>query len=124
MPSSQTGEAFSRVAIWDGSITDCVQQNHLIRVRCGLNCTPHYLASFLNSAAGRHVLIGRGKTTSGLNTINVSNVKQAEIPLPPIFPRCKFSLFANITNRLIARHITEAARADAMAASLNARLLA
>lgn len=74
-----------RVATWNGSITDCVHQNHIIRARCNpAILRAGYACEFLNSKSGRQFLLRSGKTTSGLNTISVSNVKAATILLPPI----------------------------------------
>lgn len=74
-----------RCAVWDGSIDPCVHQNHLIRARPDPSqVRPYFLSRFLNSAAGRQHLLRCGKTTSGLNTITVSNVKSAVIFLPPV----------------------------------------
>jgi len=75
-----------RAAIWDGSIEDCVHQNHLIRVRPNGNLlTSEYLLAFVNSESGRSYFHGSGNTTSGLVTISTSIVKNCRIPLPP-FP--------------------------------------
>ena len=82
-----------RVAIWDGSIADCVHQNHLIRARVHADALhPSYTCEFLNSASGRQFLLRSGKTTSGLSTISVSNVKAATILLPPISHQREFAV--------------------------------
>jgi type I restriction enzyme, S subunit len=74
-----------RVGIWPGGIDPCVHQNHLIRVRCRPECfRPTYAWAYLNSIAGRRTLLREGKTTSGLNTISLSNVKRVNVPRPPI----------------------------------------
>lgn len=76
-------DEIGRTAIWDGSIDPCVHQNHLIRVRADRNQVhPVYLNVFLNSPAGRRQLTGYGKTTSGLNTISVSNVRSTRVLIP------------------------------------------
>lgn len=78
-------EEIGRSAVWNGSIDPCVHQNHLIRVRSlPALADPTYLSAFLNSAGGRRQLVGFGKTTSGLNTISVSNVRGVEVLTPPI----------------------------------------
>jgi type I restriction enzyme S subunit len=74
-----------RVGIWDGSISECVHQNHLIRIRCYADkANPEFLWAFLNSANGRQQLLKKGKTTSGLNTISTSNVKDCIVAAPPV----------------------------------------
>ncbi|CCG09533.1 Type I restriction-modification system, S subunit [Pararhodospirillum photometricum DSM 122] len=85
-------EEIGRVAVWDGSIPECLHQNHLIRARCreGISL-PKFLSAFLNSQTGRQQLLRQGKTTSGLNTISTSNVKRACILLPPIALQQEFA---------------------------------
>ena len=74
-----------RCAVWDGSISRCIHQNHLIRVRFNHDILmPSFGSSFLNSPVGRSQLLRAAKTTSGLNTINVSNVKRVKLMIPPL----------------------------------------
>ena len=81
-----------RSSIWDGSISPCLHQNHLIRVRLDFNkAIPIYISAFLNSAGGRRQLNRFGKTTSGLNTISTSNVKATEVLLPPVAEQNKYT---------------------------------
>jgi type I restriction enzyme S subunit len=81
-----------RSAIWDGSVDPCVHQNHLIRVRVTPDrATPEFVSAFLNSASGRQHLLRAGKTTSGLNTISVTNVQRVEILAPPLGLQREFS---------------------------------
>jgi type I restriction enzyme S subunit len=78
-------EEIGRSAVWDGSIDNCVHQNHLIRVRADISTiTELYTSYFINSAGGRAQMFRAGKTTSGLNTISSKNVKETQIPIPPI----------------------------------------
>ena len=70
-----------RSAVWDGSVAGCSHQNHLIRARAKLGSVePKVISRWLNSRLGRKHLLKRGKTTSGLNTISVSDVRAAPIP--------------------------------------------
>ena len=78
-------EEIGRGAVWDGSISPCVHQNHLIRVRLDQKrILPLFASLYLNSVGGRHYLLRSGKTTSGLNTINVSQVRATPIAVPPL----------------------------------------
>jgi type I restriction enzyme, S subunit len=72
-----------RCAVWDGSIEGCVHQNHLIRVRPKSSVLHSvFLSTYLNSAGGCRQMQKAGKTTSGLNTISTTNVKETEILVP------------------------------------------
>jgi type I restriction enzyme S subunit len=78
-------EEIGRCAVWDGSIENCVHQNHLIRVRVDASqMTPLYASFFINSPGGRQQMFRAGKTTSGLNTISSKNVKETMVAIPPL----------------------------------------
>ena len=78
-------EEIGRAALWNGELSNCVHQNHLIRVRFDTSkVDPVYACTYLNSPGGRRHLLRAGKTTSGLNTISVSNVREAPVALPPV----------------------------------------
>jgi type I restriction enzyme, S subunit len=73
-----------RVAMWDGSISPCVHQNHLIRVRLDSRAVPAFIVTLLNSPEGRLHLLRSANTTSGLNTISTSDVRTTPVILPPL----------------------------------------
>jgi len=71
-----------RAATWDGSIPNCVHQNHLIRVRARQGLVPAYLEIVWNSPENRHRLTDLSSSSSGLHTLSVSKLKSLTIPLP------------------------------------------
>ena len=73
-----------RAAIWDGSIEDCVHQNHLIRVRPLDVLLPEYLEAVWNSPQNRAKLTNVASSSSGLHTLSVSKLKQLSLPVPSI----------------------------------------
>jgi type I restriction enzyme, S subunit len=73
-----------RAAIWDQEKVEMLHQNHLIRVRCKSNIIPDYLCIFINSSIGQQYFRSHAKSTSGLNTLNSSVVKNINVFLPPI----------------------------------------
>jgi type I restriction enzyme S subunit len=112
-----------RAAIWDGSIEGCTHQNHLIRARPDKQrLLSEYLVHFLNSHSGRRILIGNGKTTSGLNTISTRNVKAVLLPIPPLPLQTAFAEQAQRLESTARALDTAAAKAEAMAASLSAKV--
>lgn len=112
-----------RAAIWDGSIENCTHQNHLIRARPDRQkLLPEYLVNFLNSESGRRILIGSGKTTSGLNTISTGNVKAVSLPVPPISLQTAFAKHARRLDATARALDAAAAKAESMAAALSAEV--
>lgn len=111
-----------RGALWDGSISGCVHQNHIIRVRLdGEKLVPIYACEYLNSPGGRRHLLRAGKTTSGLNTISVSEVRAAPIALPPLCLQHDFARRVAAVEKLKTAHRASLAELDALFASLQHR---
>ncbi|MGI0502109.1 restriction endonuclease subunit S [Burkholderia sp. ZZQ-2] len=73
-----------RASIWEEQLPICLHQNHLIRIRCRPEVDPYYVLEYVNSPAGRAYFRGRGKSTSGLNTLNSTVVRKMPIPIPPL----------------------------------------
>ena len=77
-------EEIGRSAIWCYERGEILHQNHLIRVRCGPNLLPDYLNIYVNSIQGRAYFRSHAKSSSGLNTINSTVVKEFPIPIIPV----------------------------------------
>lgn len=73
-----------RAALWDGSIVDCVHQNHLIRVRPMDGLLPEYLEAVWNSPQTRSRLTAIASSSSGLYTLSVTKLKSLAIPVPSV----------------------------------------
>ena len=111
-----------RAALWNGEIEQCVHQNHLIRAR--FDCTkvePVFASEYVNSPGGRQHLLRAGKSTSGLNTISVSNVRETPIALPPLPLQQIFATRIASIEALKATHRRALAALDALFASLQQR---
>jgi type I restriction enzyme, S subunit len=118
-------QEIGRAALWDGSITPCVHQNHLIRARFDeKKLVPIVGREYLNSQGGRRHLIRAGKTTSGLNTISVSEVRAVPIPLFPLRLQREFACRVLTVEKLKGTHRASLAEMDALFASLQHRAFA
>ena len=113
-----------RSAIWDGSIKDCVHQNHLIRVRPNRDSiVPEFACAYLNSTSGRQHLLRSGKTTSGLNTISTSDVKACALFVPPLGLQNRFAEVVAATRDVATTTESSLDNASALSVSLMTRLL-
>ena len=111
-------DEIGRCAVWTGSISPCLHQNHLIRIRLKTEADPNFVSAVLNSASGRKQFFVHGKTTSGLNTISTTNVKSVRVISPPYrLQRC----FAEIKKRL-QQNLRREDDASQIAANLSASL--
>lgn len=77
-------DQIGRVALWNGSIPDCVHQNHLIKVRFGRDVLPQWAMIWLLSPTGRREIEQVSSSTSGLHTLSTGKVGRLPLPLPPI----------------------------------------
>ncbi len=73
-----------RMAVWDGSIEDCVHQNHIIRARLGPSVLPEWVDLVWNSPSGQDAVRAVASSTSGLYTLSVGKVGRIELPVPSI----------------------------------------
>jgi type I restriction enzyme S subunit len=73
-----------RSALWSGEISNCVHQNHLIRVRPSREVEPAFLDRYWNLPSTSERLAGVASSTSGLYTLSTAKLKSLPIPLPPI----------------------------------------
>lgn len=69
-----------RVAIWNGSIKNCLHQNHIIKGRPLGNMLSRYALFYLISKGGREQIVDVAKSTSGLYTLSINKVKDLLIP--------------------------------------------
>ncbi len=114
-----------RAALWNGDIEQCVHQNHLIRARFDFKkVEPVFASEYVNSPGGRQHLLRAGKSTSGLNTISVSNVRETPIALPPLPLQQTFATRIASIEALKATHRHALAALDALFASLQQRAFA
>ena len=74
-----------RSAIWEGEIENCLHQNHIFKARL-LNGTLNnqWVIMFLNSPTGRTYFADASKQTTNLASINMTQLRNCIIPIPPI----------------------------------------
>ena len=111
-----------RVARWSDARADTVHQNHLIRVRAlEARLNPVYLESYMNSSRGRAYFARVAKTTSGLNTINMANVRAVPTLIPPLSIQQTYAERIAHIERCRAIRFGHLAKLDELFASLQHR---
>ena len=74
-------DQIGRVALWDGSISPCLHQNHIIKVRLDESVFGRYILYWLLSFEGRNYITQVASSTSGLHTLSISKVEALPVPL-------------------------------------------
>ncbi|WP_280549311.1 MULTISPECIES: restriction endonuclease subunit S [unclassified Halomonas] len=76
-------DKLGRGALWQGQIELCLHQNHVFRVRTNPGMlSPHFLTAFSSSVAGKHYFIRSSKQSTNLASINSTQLKAFQVPLP------------------------------------------
>ena len=78
-------DKLGRAALWAGEIESCVHQNHVFKVRGDHTCLlPHYLRSLVGSAFGQAYFLSVAKKTTGIASINKTQLSAFPVSLPPL----------------------------------------
>ena len=75
-------DQIGRAALWDGQISECSHQNHLIRWRPTDRFLPKLALFWLLSPLGRESLVSVAKSTAGLHTLSISKISAIPVMLP------------------------------------------
>jgi type I restriction enzyme S subunit len=74
-----------RAAIWRAEIPVCLHQNHVFRARMrSSEIMPFWFERYFNSPVGRGYFESASKQTTNLASINMRQVRNCPIPLPPL----------------------------------------
>ncbi len=78
-------DKLGRAALWAGEIEPCVHQNHVFKVRSDRAClSPAYLRALAGSAYGKAYFLSVAKKTTGIASINKTQLSAFPVPLPPL----------------------------------------
>lgn len=98
-------DQIGRLAVWDDSISPCVHQNHLIKVRLIDKALCDFVVYWLMSLPGREQIKSVASSTSGLYTLSISKISGLPVPLPSINEAIEISKL--VTDKLEAAQRTE-----------------
>jgi len=72
-------------AVWRGELSPCVHQNHIFRVRVTFGkVRPEYLSALIGSRHGKRYFLRAAKQTTGIATINKTQLRAFPVLLPPL----------------------------------------
>lgn len=87
-------DKLGRGAVWNGEIENCIHQNHIYRVRIK---TSHlnevYLNSLIGSIYGKRYFLKAAKQTTGIATINTTQLKKFPVLMAPVELQNRFKEF-------------------------------
>ncbi len=78
-------DKLGRTAIWTGEIDPCIHQNHVFCVRLDRSrALPDYVATLAGSGYGKAYFLKVAKRTTGIASINKTQLSQFPLLLPPL----------------------------------------
>lgn len=75
-------DKLGRGAVWDGSISPCLHQNHVFAVRCQ-NIEPEWLTTITGSDYAKAYFESRSKQSTNLASISATNIREFPVIVPP-----------------------------------------
>ncbi|BBO78282.1 hypothetical protein DSCW_56990 [Desulfosarcina widdelii] len=78
-------DKLGRGAVWEGKIDPCIHQNHIFRVRTKKEVVlPEYLSMQIGSNRGKRYFLRSAKQTTGVASINITQLKNYIALVPPM----------------------------------------
>ncbi len=78
-------DKLGRGAVWKGEIDPCIHQNHIFRVRANAKIIlPEFLSALIGSQRGKRYFLKAAKQTTGVASINKTQLSGFPALLPPI----------------------------------------
>lgn len=84
-------DKLGRGALWSGEIETCLHQNHIFKVRVdGARLLPEYLCELVGSSYGKAYFLRVAKKTTGIATINRTQLGGFPVVVPPLMKQAAF----------------------------------
>ncbi|MBK8997356.1 MAG: restriction endonuclease subunit S [Myxococcales bacterium] len=76
-------DKLGRGTVWRGEVPNCIHQNHIFRVRPSDGVRSEFLSAIISSERGKRYFLRAAKQTTGIATINMTQLKAFPVLVPP-----------------------------------------
>lgn len=115
-------DKLGRGTLWNDELPECIHQNHIFRVRLTTRLlTPLFLNWIVGSPRGKKYFLRSAKQTTGIASINMTQLKGFPLLVPPLGLQQIFATRIQAIEALKATHRAVLAELDALFASLQQR---
>ena len=115
-------DKLGRGTLWKNELPECIHQNHIFRVRVTSEAvTPLFLNWLVGSQRGKKFFLRSAKQTTGIASINMTQLRSFPLLLPPIELQRDFENIAAGVAQQQAIHAASLAALDTLFASLQHR---
>lgn len=113
-------DKLGRGSLWNGEVKKCIFQNHIFRVRIfDRNLNPIYLSFLTSSTYGKKYFLKSAKQTTGIASINSTQLKNFPVFLPDIHLQEEFSVIVEKIEILRKNHIRSLIQLETLYSSLS-----
>lgn len=118
-------DKLGRGALWRGEIDLCIHQNHVFKVRSHPEkLVPEYLRSLVGSQYGKAYFLSVAKKTTGIASINKTQLSAFPVLLPPMPLQCDFRKLVDSAESILAQQVDAMVKAQATFNALLAQAFA
>jgi type I restriction enzyme S subunit len=115
-------DKLGRGAVWNGEIKNCVHQNHIFRVTCDLTkACPDFISAQIGSPRGKKYFLRSAKQTTGIATINKTQLKAFPLLVPPLEAQEKYKAIVKKVGTWKQSLTAQTSQSEALFASLSQR---
>jgi type I restriction enzyme S subunit len=115
-------DKLGRGALWKEEIVDCIHQNHIFRVRLKSDyILPTFLSWIIGSSRGKRYFLRSAKQTTGIASINMTQLRRFPIFVPSIDLQRQFAQRVEAVDRMKASYGAHLTELDTLFASLQYR---
>ncbi|NTV21524.1 MAG: hypothetical protein HGA57_09110 [Chlorobium limicola] len=99
-------DKLGRGAVWQNQIEKCIHQNHIFRVRVNdkSRINPDYLSALIGSPYGKSYFFRSAKQTTGIASINSTQLKKFPLVIPPIDLQNQFAAIVEKVESIKSRY--------------------
>lgn len=115
-------DKLGRGSLWTGQIPECIHQNHIFRVRItSPDIDPVFLNWLIGSKRGKRYFLRSAKQTTGIASINMTQLRGFPILMPPVDRQRLFADQVRAVTSLSMLQTVAASELDTLFASLQHR---
>ncbi len=115
-------DKLGRGTLWQDELPECIHQNHIFRVRLhDKRWMPVFLNWLVGSDRGKRYFLSQAKQTTGIASINLSQLKRFPLLLPPLQLQERFASIVEAVESHKVSLRTQCAELESLFASLQVR---
>ncbi len=112
-------DKLGRGTLWNDELPECIHQNHIFRVRLTTRLlTPLFLNWIVGSSRGKKYFLRSAKQTTGIASINMTQLKGFPLLVPPLALQQTFAIRIQAIEALKVTHRAALNELDALFSSL------